>query len=46
MLDTACELLTPDLRPVPPQPNCHQSMQIYEEHRKVKFSFLKLECSP
>ena len=35
MLDTACELLSPDLRPVPPQPNCPQSMQIYEEHRKV-----------
>ena len=35
MLDTACEMLAPDLRPVPPQPNCPQSMQIYEEHRKV-----------
>jgi len=41
MLDTACELLTPDLRPVPPQPNCHQSMQIYEEHRKMAAVYLK-----
>ena len=35
MLDTACEFLSPDLRPIPPQPNCPQSMQIYEEHRQV-----------
>ena len=35
MLDTACEFLSPDLRPIPPQPNCAQSMQIYEEHRQV-----------
>ena len=35
LLDTACEMLSPDLRPIPPQPNCPQSMQIYEDHRKV-----------
>jgi len=41
MLDTACELLSPDLRPVPPQPNCPQSMQIYEEHRKMAAEYLQ-----
>merc|ERR1719500_216752 len=35
MLDTACDFLAPDLRPVPPQPNCAQSMKIYEDHRKM-----------
>ena len=38
MLDTACEFLSPDLRPIPPQPNCAQSMQIYEEHRQVNWT--------
>ena len=28
-------MLAPDLRPIPPQPNCPQSMKIYEDHRKV-----------
>jgi len=41
MLDTACEMLAPDLRPVPPQPNCPQSMQIYEEHRKMAAEYLQ-----
>ena len=35
MLDTACDLLAPELRPVAPQPNCPQSMKIYEDHRNV-----------
>ena len=35
MLDAACDLLSMDLRPVPPQPNCPQSMKIYEDHRFV-----------
>jgi hypothetical protein len=30
MLDRAVDLLDPDLRPVPPQPNCADSMQIYQ----------------
>ena len=36
MLDTACDLLAPELRPVAPQPNCPQSMKIYEDHRNVR----------
>ncbi len=35
VLDTACDLLAPELRPVAPQPNCPQSMKIYEDHRNV-----------
>ena len=35
VLDSACDLLPPDRRPIPPQPNCPQSMKIYEEHMKV-----------
>ena len=34
-LDQAVELLEPELRPVPPQPNCRQSVQIYQDHRLV-----------
>ena len=34
-LEHAVELLDQDLRPVPPQPNCPESMQVYEEHRMV-----------
>ena len=29
------DFLSIDLRPVPPQPNCPQSMKIYDEHRLV-----------
>ena len=36
MLDAACDLLAVDLRPVPPQPNCPQSMKIFENHRCVR----------
>ena len=35
LLDRAIDMLDPDLRPIPPQPNCPQSMQIYEDHRLV-----------
>ena len=35
VLDNACDLLSTELRPIPPQPNCPQSMKIYEDHRKV-----------
>lgn len=34
-LEDAVSLLDPDLRPVPPQPNCSDSMQIYQSHREV-----------
>merc|ERR1719205_343730 len=43
MLDTACDFLAPDLRPVPPQPNCAQSMQIYENHRKMAAEYLQVK---
>jgi len=43
LLDTACEFLSPDLRPVPPQPNCPQSMKIYEEHRQMAAEFLRVQ---
>merc|ERR1719273_1538597 len=43
LLDTACEFLSPDLRPVPPQPNCAQSMQIYENHRKMAAEYLQVK---
>ena len=29
------DLLDPELRPIPPQPGCEPSMQIYQDHRKV-----------
>ena len=45
MLDTACDLLAPELRPVAPQPNCPQSMKIYEDHRNVSVLFLPLSGS-
>ncbi len=35
-LDHAVDLLEPDFKPVPPQPNCPESMQIYHDHRMVK----------
>lgn len=37
-LEHAVELLDQDLRPVPPQPNCPESMQVYEEHRMVSLN--------
>lgn len=43
ILDTAVELLDPELRPIPPQPNCQQSMQIYEDHRMLAADFLKVQ---
>jgi len=43
MLDTACEFLAPDLRPVPPQPNCPQSMKIYEDHRQMAAEYLRVK---
>merc|ERR1712107_963737 len=43
MLDTACDFLAPDLRPVPPQPNCAQSMKIYEDHRKMAAEYLQVK---
>ena len=41
-LEHAVELLDQDLRPVPPQPNCPESMQVYEEHRMVNLNEPKL----
>jgi len=35
-LDRAVDLIDPELRPVPPQPNCPRSMQIYKTHKLVK----------
>ena len=29
------DLLDPELRPIPPQPGCEPSMQIYQDHRRV-----------
>jgi len=43
LLDNACDLLSPDLRPIPPQPNCPQSMQIYEDHRKLAAEFVRMQ---
>jgi len=43
MFDTACEFLDPDLRPVPPQPNCPQSMKIYEDHRQMAAEYLRVK---
>jgi len=43
MLDTACEFLSPELRPVPPQPNCPQSMKIYEDHRQMAAEYLHVK---
>jgi len=43
LLDTACEFLAPDLRPVPPQPNCPQSMKIYQDHRQMAAEYLSVK---
>jgi len=38
-----CEFLSPELRPVPPQPNCPQSMKIYEDHRQMAAEYLRVK---
>jgi len=43
VLDTACDLLAPELRPVAPQPNCPQSMKIYEDHRNMAAEFVRMQ---
>ena len=35
MLDPM-DLIDPELRPIPPQPGCEPSMQIYQDHRRVR----------
>merc|ERR1711997_550047 len=42
-LDHAVELLEPDLKPIPPQPNCPESMQVYEEHRLMAANYLEVQ---
>lgn len=42
LLDRAIDMLDPDLRPIPPQPNCPQSMQIYEEARMLAGEFISM----
>merc|ERR1712141_790595 len=42
-LDHAVELLDPDLKPVPPQPNCPESMQVYEDHRLMAADYLAMQ---
>ncbi|XP_023336056.1 uncharacterized protein LOC111707228 [Eurytemora carolleeae] len=44
MLDAACDLLSMDLRPVPPQPNCPQSMKIYEDHRLMAAEYMRIKA--
>ena len=43
LLDHACDLLAPDLRPVPPQPNCPQSMNIFENHRRLAAQYFAVK---
>lgn len=43
MIDRAVEHLDPDLRPVPPQPNCPDSMQIYQNHRQMAADYIKIQ---
>ncbi len=43
MLDRAVDMLDPELRPVPPQPNCPDSMQIYQNHRQMAADFVKIQ---
>uniref|UniRef100_A0A0K2UZJ2 Mitogenactivated protein kinase kinase kinase 7like [Apis florea] n=1 Tax=Lepeophtheirus salmonis TaxID=72036 RepID=A0A0K2UZJ2_LEPSM len=43
IIDRAVELIEPDLRPVPPQPNCPQSMQIYHDHRQLASEYVKVK---
>merc|ERR1711953_619375 len=42
-LDHAEDMLEPDLRPVRPQPNSPESMQIYADHRLMAAEFLELQ---
>lgn len=42
-LDHAVELLQHDLKPIPPQPNCQESMQVYEEHRLMAAEYLEVQ---
>merc|ERR1712008_389411 len=42
-LDHAVDLLDADLKPVPPQPNCPESMQVYEDHRLMAADYLAMQ---
>merc|ERR1712038_1701807 len=42
-LDHAVDQLDPDLKPVPPQPNCPESMQGYEDHRLMAADYLAMQ---
>jgi len=44
LLDAACDMLSVDLRPVPPQPNCPQSMKIFEDHRQMAGDFVRVQA--
>ena len=46
VLDQAIDMLDPELRPIPPQPNCPQSMQIFEDHRVVRSMLSKDSIFP
>lgn len=41
MLDPM-DLLDPELRPIPPQPGCEPSMQIYQDHRRMATDYLNV----
>eukprot|EP00096_Caligus_rogercresseyi_P002586 TRINITY_DN1477_c0_g1_i1.p1 TRINITY_DN1477_c0_g1~~TRINITY_DN1477_c0_g1_i1.p1 ORF type:complete len:184 (+),score=68.71 TRINITY_DN1477_c0_g1_i1:341-892(+) len=43
LIERAIELIDPELRPIPPQPNCPQSMQIYEDHRQLASEYVKVQ---
>jgi len=43
LFDRAVDMLDPELRPVPPQPNCPDSMQIYQNHRQMAADFVKIQ---
>lgn len=36
-------MLEPELKPIPPQPNCHESMRVYEDHRLMAADFLEVQ---
>merc|ERR1711964_908454 len=42
-LDHAEDMLEPDLRPIRPQPNSPESMQIYTEHRLMAADYLEVQ---
>jgi len=42
LLDRDMNLISPELRPIPPQPNCPQSMQIYQDSRMMASALLKV----